>query len=89
MKDLVVHESCVDSSIPGLDIDKFSALVSFSFNLGCSALQGSTLAKDARAKNYKAASEEFGKWVHAGGQVLPGLVRRRAAEKALFCSSGC
>jgi lysozyme len=30
------------------------------------------------------ASEEFGKWVHAGGKVLPGLVKRRAAEQELF-----
>jgi lysozyme len=63
MEDLVPHESCVDSAIPGLDIDKFSALVSFSFNIGCNALKTSTLAKEAKAKNYKAAAEEFGKWV--------------------------
>jgi lysozyme len=29
-------------------------------------------------------ANEFNKWVYAGGKVLPGLVRRRAAEKALF-----
>jgi lysozyme len=63
MEDLVPHESCVDSAIPGLDIDKFSALVSFSFNIGCNALKISTLAKEAKAGNYKAAAEEFDKWV--------------------------
>jgi len=30
------------------------------------------------------AAKEFGKWVHAKGVVLPGLVRRRAAEAMLF-----
>jgi peptidoglycan hydrolase-like protein with peptidoglycan-binding domain len=32
----------------------------------------------------KGASLEFEKWVHAGGKVLKGLVRRRKAEKELF-----
>lgn len=30
-------------------------------------------------------ADEFPKWVHGGnGVVLPGLVRRRAAERSLF-----
>lgn len=33
---------------------------------------------------FKAAAAEFGKWVHSGGKVLPGLVRRRQREAALF-----
>ena len=34
------------------------------------------------------AAAEFGKWVHAGGEVLPGLVTRRARERALFEGDG-
>lgn len=85
---MVPHENCVEKAVPALDDNKFAALVSFSFNLGCSAFEGSTLLKYLKAKDYASAAGEFGKWVHAGGQVLQGLVRRREAERVLFCSSG-
>ena len=65
---------------------QFDALVSFVYNLGAGALKGSTLLKKLNAGDYKGAAEEFGKWTHGGGKVLPGLVKRRAAEKALFVS---
>ncbi len=63
---------------------QFDALTSFTFNLGAGALKSSTLLKKLNAKDYAGAQKEFGKWVHAGGQVLQGLVRRRAAEAAMF-----
>jgi spore coat assembly protein SafA len=65
---------------------QFDALTSFTFNLGAGALHGSTLLRKLNAGNYAGARAEFGKWVHAGGQRLEGLVRRRAAEAALFGS---
>lgn len=34
------------------------------------------------------ADREFAKWVHAGGRVLPGLVRRRKAEAELYAQAG-
>ena len=66
---------------------QFDALTSFTFNLGAGALESSTLLKKLNAGDYAGAQAEFGKWVHAGGEVLPGLVRRRAAEAELFGSS--
>jgi spore coat assembly protein SafA len=63
---------------------QFDALTSFTFNLGAGALEKSTLLKKLNAGDYAGAQAEFGKWVHAGGQVLQGLVRRRAAEAELF-----
>lgn len=60
------------------------ALASFVFNLGAGNLQDSTLLKLLNGGDYAGAAGEFGKWVHADGKVLPGLVRRRAAEAALF-----
>lgn len=66
---------------------QFDALTSFTFNLGAGALEKSTLLKKLNAGDYAGAQAEFGKWVHAGGQVLQGLVRRRAAEADLFGSS--
>jgi len=63
---------------------QFDALVDFAFNLGVGALRSSTLLKLVNAGDVAGAAGEFGKWVYAGGKVLPGLVRRRAAEAAMF-----
>lgn len=63
---------------------QFDALASFTFNLGAGNLRASTLLKKLNAGNYSGAAEEFPRWVSAGGKKLPGLVRRREAEKALF-----
>lgn len=61
---------------------QFDALVSFQYNTG--AISRSTLAKLHKAGDFEGAAAEFGKWVHAGGRRLPGLVRRREAEAALY-----
>jgi lysozyme len=63
---------------------QFAALASFAFNLGGGNLAKSTLLKKLNAGDYAGAAEEFGRWVKSGGQTLPGLVARRAAETALF-----
>ena len=63
---------------------QFDALTSFTFNLGAGALESSTLLRKLNAGDTAGAQAEFGRWIHADGQVLPGLVRRRAAEAALF-----
>lgn len=61
---------------------QFDALVSFQYNTG--ALGRSTLLKKHRAGDYRGARGQFLRWVHAGGKVLPGLVRRREAESELY-----
>ena len=61
---------------------QFDALVSFSFNLGISALQGSTLLKRLNAG--QPCSDQFERWVFAGGVAMPGLRRRREAERRMF-----
>lgn len=66
---------------------QFDALVSFTFNVGAGALQGSTLLARLNQGDYAGAQAEFGRWVHAGGERLDGLVRRRAEEAALFGGS--
>lgn len=79
----LVEKICKD--IPLTD-NQFSALVSFTFNLGPKNLEKSTLLRYLKVKNYKAAAGEFGKWVKAGGQTLPGLISRREEERLLFIS---
>lgn len=68
----------------GITQNQFDALISFTYNLGASALKGSTLLKKLNAGEYMAAANEFPKWVKAGGKVLPGLVTRRRKERELF-----
>lgn len=63
---------------------QFDALVSFSFNVGQEALRGSTLIKKLNAGDYVGAQMQFGRWNKAGGQVLYGLTKRRAAEVELW-----
>jgi len=67
-----------------LNQNQFDALVDFSYNAGIGALQTSTLLKLLNAHDYNGASNEFGKWVHADGKVLNGLVVRRELERKLF-----
>ncbi len=61
---------------------QFDALVSFHYNTG--AIGRASLTRLHRAGNHAGAAAEFGKWVHAGGRKLKGLVRRREAEAALY-----
>lgn len=65
---------------------QFDALVSFAYNLGVRALSTSTLLQKLNAGDYADAADEFPRWNKAGGKILPGLTRRREAERALFLS---
>ena len=61
---------------------QFDALVSFHFNTG--AIARATLTRKHIAGDFRGAAREFAKWNRAGGRVLGGLVRRRAAEAKLY-----
>lgn len=73
-----------------LNENQFSALVSLVFNIGEGeeGFAGSTLLKKLNARDYAGAAAQFTVWnkgeVDGKLQVLPGLVRRRAEEQALF-----
>ena len=64
----------------------FDSLVSFAFNVGLGNLQRSSLRMKTNRGEYTAAADEFLKWTKAGGRVLPGLVKRRNDERALYLS---
>jgi lysozyme len=64
---------------------QFDALVSFHYNTG--AIARATLTKLHKAGKFDDAAAQFGKWIHAGGKRLTGLVRRREAEAALYRSA--
>ena len=62
----------------------FCAIADFTYNLGTGRLQTSTLRRKLRALDREGAKEQLALWVRGGGKVLPGLVKRRAAESALL-----
>ena len=67
---------------------RFDALVSFAFNVGLGSLQRSSLRMKTNRGEFEEAAEEFLKWTKAGGRVLPGLVKRRRDERALYMAEG-
>ena len=64
----------------------FDSLVSFAFNVGLGNLQRSSLRMKTNRGELEEAADEFLKWTKAGGRVLPGLVKRRNDERALYLS---
>lgn len=67
-----------------LNENQTAAVTSLVYNIGVNAFAKSTLLKLLNKEQYEEAALEFLKWTRGGGKVLPGLVRRRHAEKELF-----
>lgn len=65
---------------------EFDALVDFGFNLGCHALENSTLWKLLMAGDHEGAARQFPRWSYCNGVEVAGLLRRRLAEQAEFKS---
>lgn len=85
--DLAVYELTVNGAIKRpMTQNQFDAMVSLAFNIGGSAFAGSTLVKKFNTGDAKGAADEFPKWKNSGGKVMPGLVKRRAAEREVFLS---
>ena len=61
---------------------QYAALVSFAFN--CGTPPKATLWKVLNAGQLERVPTELGRWICAGGKVIPGLVNRRAVEVALW-----
>lgn len=86
--DLESFERAVLRLVPGCagHQGRFDALVCLAYNIGSGALQRSTIRMKANRGDWEGAAEAFMMWTKGGGQVLPGLVKRRKAEIALFLS---
>ena len=87
-QDVATFERGVLRLVPGVvgRQGSFDALVSISFNFGLGNLQRSTIRMKANRGDWEGAAEAFMAWTKGGGRVLPGLVRRRKDERALFLS---
>jgi len=63
---------------------QFDALVCFAYNVGLANLRSSTLLRMVNRGDFAGARAQFMRWTRANGKVTRGLIRRRAAEAALF-----
>lgn len=70
--------------LAGLQQSQWDAVACLAYNIGVGALKKSTLLIKINKGDFLGAAGEFERWIFAGGRVLPGLVRRRKAEKQLF-----
>ncbi len=64
--------------------NELAAMVSLAFNIGLAAFARSTVLRAHNAGDHAAAARAFHLWNRAGGREMAGLVRRRAAESALY-----
>lgn len=64
--------------------NELAAMTSLAFNIGLSAFGRSTVLRAHNRGDTDAAARAFALWNKAGGKVMRGLTRRRAAEAALY-----
>ncbi len=79
-----VTQGC--GSAPTTD-NQFGAMCSLAYNIGVGNFLGSSVLRFHHGGDHQAAGTAFGAWNKGGGRVLPGLVRRRAAEAALYLTA--
>ena len=85
--DLLKHAAALDCVKTPMAENQKAAFLSFAFNVGNKAFCESTLVRKANAGDLPGACAELSRWTRAGGRELPGLVKRRAAERQL-CEKG-
>ena len=90
-KDMKEFEDTVErlAKVP-LKQGHYDALCALAMNIGGGALGGSTVIRRLNQRDYRGAADAFLMWNKAGSppRELPGLTRRRKAERALFLEGG-
>jgi lysozyme len=85
--DIAEAVACVNGTVTAtISQNQFDAMVDFCFNAGRGNFLQSTLRRKTNLGDFEGAEAQFGLWVHAGGEVAAGLVRRRRAEAKVFGS---
>lgn len=85
-EDVARFMAAVVKAAPVATDNQRGAMASLAYNIGIKAFQDSTLLKLHNAGNYAAAADQFKRWNKAGGRILAGLTRRRAAEEKVYRS---
>lgn len=86
---LVNHAKPVIACVPQLKDRPYqlAASISLAYNIGTGGFCKSSAAREFRAGHWVAGCTNFLKWNKAGGKVVPGLARRREAERKI-CMTG-
>lgn len=85
-QDLSRFEIGVNAQLGGVPTteNQRAAMIALAFNIGLGAFARSSVLRNHKARKYTAAANSFLLWVKGGGRTLPGLVRRRRAERSLY-----
>ncbi|MBF6635571.1 lysozyme [Rouxiella silvae] len=95
VEDLQRAERCINKNFHGdeMNQNQFDAMASAAFNMGCLGLmwftdsrgvrQRTTIWKHAQARSWAAMCNRLPDFVNGGGRKLPGLVKRREAERVM------
>ena len=84
-EDLAWVEAAINRLVSSpISQQQFDALASLIFNIGAGAFERSTLLRELNRHDHAAAAAQFSRWIRAAGKVMPGLVKRRAEEAAMF-----
>jgi len=84
-QDIAKAENTVNQVEADLNQNQFDALVSFVFNVGAQAFRVSTLRKKVvRNPSDPTIADEFRRWIYAGNEKMPGLIKRREQELKLY-----
>lgn len=67
-----------------LEDHQLVALLLFTFNVGGGAFYRSTLRQKVNRADHMAATQEFHRWIWAGGRKQKGLIQRRALEAKVY-----
>lgn len=82
--DLDHFEAAVAKAAPSATPNQAAAMISLAFNIGIGAFLKSSVLRYHKAGSHASTANAFLLWVKGGGRKLPGLVRRRAAERKLY-----
>lgn len=88
--DLQAHEAGMVQCLanPAAIPDRpYLSFLDFTYNVGARAACSSTMFRKINAGDLRGACAEFARWVYDNGRMIPGLAKRRAAERAL-CLAG-
>ena len=86
-QDLSVHYAQMLALVPkagNWPAGRQAAIADFVYNLGSGTFEHSTLHSAVLSEAWQSVKTQLALWVHAGGKVENGLVRRRNLEIALI-----
>ena len=84
-RDVERFENCINENVKvPITQNQFDALLSLAFNIGEAGFKRSSVLRHLNNRKFEKAANAFLAWNKADGQVLPGLTRRRNAERSVF-----